>query len=106
MTPERVDKIATGILLGLAGIVGLVILSLLGYILAQGIPHISWHFLTSGAESFTAGGGIRDQLFNSLYLVVLTMLVSVPSPSARRFTSVSTPRITGAPACSGWRLKS
>lgn len=78
MTPERVDKIATGILLGLAGIVGLVILSLLGYILAQGIPHISWHFLTSGAESFTAGGGIRDQLFNSLYLVVLTMLVSVP----------------------------
>ncbi|MGN1280230.1 MAG: phosphate ABC transporter permease PstA [Limosilactobacillus sp.] len=78
MSPERVDKIATGVILGLAGAVGLVILGLLGYILAQGIPHISWHFLTSSAESFSAGGGIRDQLFNSLYLVVLTMLVSVP----------------------------
>ncbi|MGM9907011.1 phosphate ABC transporter permease PstA [Limosilactobacillus sp.] len=78
MSPERVDKIATRVILTLASIVGLIILGLLGYILAQGIPHISWHFLTSSAESFSAGGGIRDQLFNSLYLVVLTMIVSVP----------------------------
>lgn len=78
MSPERVDKIATRVILALASIVGLVILGLLGYILAQGIPHISWHFLTSSAESFSAGGGIRDQLFNSLYLVALTMIVSVP----------------------------
>lgn len=78
MNPERVDKVATGIILGLAGVVGLVILSLLIYILAMGIPNISWHFLTANAESFAAGGGIRDQLFNSLYLVLLTLIVSVP----------------------------
>lgn len=78
MRPERVDKIATGIILGLAGLVGVVILSLLIYILAMGLPHISWHFLTSSAESFTAGGGIRDQLFNSFYLVTLTLVVSIP----------------------------
>lgn len=78
MRPERVDKIATGIILGLAGLVGVVILSLLIYILAMGLPHISWHFLTSSAESFTAGGGIRDQLLNSFYLVILTLVVSIP----------------------------
>lgn len=78
MSPERIDKLATTIILGVAGLVGLVVLSLLIYILALGIPHISWHFLTSEAESFAAGGGIRDQLFNSLYLVVLTLIVSVP----------------------------
>lgn len=78
MRPERVDKIATGIILGLAGLVGVVILSLLIYILAMGLPHISWHFLTSSAESFTAGGGIRDQLFNSFYLVILMLVVSIP----------------------------
>lgn len=78
MNPERFDKVATGIILGLAGLVGLVILSLLIYILAMGIPNISWHFLTANAESFAAGGGIRDQLFNSLYLVILTLIVSVP----------------------------
>ena len=78
MNSERVDKVATGIILGLAGLVGLVILSLLIYILAMGIPNISWHFLTANAESFAAGGGIRDQLFKSLYLVLLTLIVSVP----------------------------
>ena len=78
MRPERVDKIATGIILGLAGLVGVVILSLQIYILAMCLPHISWHFLTSSAESFTAGGGIRDQLFNSFYLVILTLVVSIP----------------------------
>lgn len=78
MSPERVDRIATGVILGLAGLVGLVILSLLIYILAMGLPNISWHFLTANAESFAAGGGIRDQLFNSLYLVVLTLIVSIP----------------------------
>ena len=43
MSPERVDRIATGVILGLAGLVGLVILSLLIYILAMGLPNISWH---------------------------------------------------------------
>ena len=32
MSPERTDKLATIIILGLAGLVGLVILSLLAYI--------------------------------------------------------------------------
>lgn len=78
MHPEKIDKLATGIILSLAGLVGLIVLSLLAYILITGLPHISWEFLTTSAESFKAGGGIRDQLFNSLYLVVLTMLVSIP----------------------------
>ncbi len=66
------------IILTLTGLVGLVLFALLAYLLLSGIPHISWHFLTSSAESFRSGGGIRDQLFNSLYLVVLTLIVSIP----------------------------
>ena len=62
----------------MAGLVGLLSISFLAYLLAVGLPNVSWHFLFSPAESFKSGGGIRDQLFNSLYLVVLTMLVSVP----------------------------
>lgn len=78
MRPEKTDRLATIIILSLTGLVGLLILGLLSYLLATGLPNISWHFLTSGAESFKSGGGIRDQIFNSLYLVVLTMIVSVP----------------------------
>lgn len=78
MRAEKVDKIATAVVLSLAGLVGLLIISFLAYLLAVGLPNVSWHFLFSPAKSFKSGGGIRDQLFNSLYLVVLTMLVSVP----------------------------
>ena len=78
MRPEKVDRLATVIILTLTGLVGLVLFALLAYLLLSGIPHISWHFLTSSAESFRSGGGIRDQLFNSLYLVVLTLIVSIP----------------------------
>ncbi|MBF0601804.1 phosphate ABC transporter permease PstA [Limosilactobacillus oris] len=78
MRAEKVDKIATAVVLSLAGLVGLLIISFLAYLLVVGLPNVSWHFLFSPAESFKSGGGIRDQLFNSLYLVVLTMLVSVP----------------------------
>ena len=78
MNPQKSDRLATGVILFFAAIVSLIVLTLVVYLLAIGLPHVSWHFLTSSASSFTAGGGIRDQLFNSFYLVVLTLIVSVP----------------------------
>ncbi|MCM0595021.1 phosphate ABC transporter permease PstA [Weissella uvarum] len=78
MKPKTADKIATGVLYAIAGIVILILAALLGYILIQGVPHLSWHFLTAPATAFTAGGGIGIQLFNSLYLLLITMLLSFP----------------------------
>lgn len=78
MTAKNADKIATGVLRLIAGIIVLILASLLGYILVRGVPQISWHFLTSPSKAFAAGGGIGIQLFNSLYLLLLAMLISVP----------------------------
>ncbi|SUP53024.1 Phosphate transport system permease protein pstA [Weissella viridescens] len=78
MNAKTVDKIATAVLYAIAGIVILILAALLGYILIQGVPHLSWHFLTAPASAFTAGGGIGIQLFNSLYLLLITMLLSFP----------------------------
>lgn len=78
MNAKRVDKLMTGVLYLVAGIIVIILASLLGYILVRGIPHISWHFLTSPARSFEAGGGIGIQLFNSFYLLLLSMVISVP----------------------------
>ncbi|WP_179394360.1 phosphate ABC transporter permease PstA [Lacticaseibacillus absianus] len=78
MAPKKVDKLATVVLYTIAGVIIVILASLLGYILVQGVPHISWHFLTSPAKSFEAGGGIGIQLFNSFYLLLLSMLISVP----------------------------
>jgi phosphate ABC transporter, permease protein PstA len=72
------DRLATGIIYALVVTVVLILIAILGYILFNGVPDISWHFLTSDAQSFSAGGGIRDQLFNSLYLLILTIIVSLP----------------------------
>ena len=49
-----------------------------GYIIVTGLPYVNWTFLTTPADSMGMGGGIRDQLFNSLYLLVLTLIISVP----------------------------
>lgn len=78
MNPKRINNIATAVIYGLVGIVVLILLFLIGYILFNGVPYISWKFLTTPAQAFSAGGGIRDQLFNSLYLLVLTLLISFP----------------------------
>ncbi|MGN1294753.1 phosphate ABC transporter permease PstA [Weissella soli] len=78
LNAKRVDKIASTVLYGIAGFVVIVLAALLGFILYRGIPHLSWHFLTSPAKAFEAGGGIGIQLFNSFYLLLITMIISFP----------------------------
>ncbi|WP_424766889.1 phosphate ABC transporter permease PstA [Paenibacillus sp. sgz302251] len=78
MKPKTVDKIATAVIIGVAGFIVVLLAALLGFILIRGFGHISFDFLTSPPESISEGGGIGPQLFNSLFLLVLTMLITVP----------------------------
>lgn len=78
MKAKRNDKIATGVLYTVAGLIVLLLVALLGYILVRGVPYISWHFLTSPSKAYQSGGGIGIQLFNSLYLLLITMVISIP----------------------------
>lgn len=78
MNAKTANKIATIVLYSIASLVILLLAALLGFILIDGVPHLSWHFLTSPAKAFQAGGGIGVQLFNSFYLLLLTMLISLP----------------------------
>lgn len=78
MNAKKWDKIATLTLYTIAGIIVMILATLLIYILVQGLPHVSWHFLTTPAKAFQSGGGISIQLFNSFYLLILSMLISVP----------------------------
>ena len=48
------------------------------YILVKGLPHVSWSFLTGRSSSYEAGGGIGIQLYNSLFLLVITLIISIP----------------------------
>lgn len=78
MKAKTADKIATSIIIAVAALIVLVLAGLLGYILFRGIGHISFHFLTSAPETIRKGGGIGPQLFNSIFLLILTMIITIP----------------------------
>ncbi|KXT75292.1 Phosphate transport system permease protein PstA [Streptococcus sp. DD10] len=78
MHAKKVDKLATVILYTIAGIIVTILTSLILYILVRGLPHVSWSFLTGRSSSYQAGGGIGIQLYNSFFLLVITLIISVP----------------------------
>ncbi|HEM5146067.1 TPA: phosphate ABC transporter permease PstA [Streptococcus suis] len=78
MHAKKFDKLATGILYSIAGVIVVILTALILYILLRGLPHVSWDFLTSKSSSYKAGGGIGIQLYNSFFLLVVTLLISVP----------------------------
>ncbi len=75
---KRNNKIAMAAL-WFVGFLLLAILALcLGYILYKGLPVFSWDFLFGMSRDIDAGGGVGAQLFNTIYILFLSILVSVP----------------------------
>lgn len=78
MSARSLDKIATAFM-WLTGMVILGILVIfLGYMLIKGLPVLSWNFITGMPSDINAGGGVGPQLFNSFYILLLSMLFSIP----------------------------
>lgn len=78
MSAKAMDRIATVILMTFAVLIIGLLIGLIGFILTQGWHKLSLDFITSAPDLVNAGGGIGPQLFNSLYLLVLTMIISLP----------------------------
>ncbi|MFB9278044.1 phosphate ABC transporter permease PstA [Cohnella cellulosilytica] len=78
MSAKMANKIATAVIVAVAGLIVLVLAGLLGYIMIRGLGHISFDFLTSPPETIRRGGGIGPQLFNSVFLLFLTMIITIP----------------------------
>ncbi|ECR2370107.1 phosphate ABC transporter permease PstA [Listeria monocytogenes] len=78
MNVKTKDKIATGVFYAIAVLIVIILAGLLGYILVKGVPQLSWKFLTTPPHSFQAGGGIGPEIWNSFYMLVITMIISVP----------------------------
>lgn len=78
MNAKQFDKVMTAILYTIAGIIVTILAALILYILLRGLPHVSWHFLTGKSSSYEAGGGIGIQLYNSLFLLIITLIISLP----------------------------
>lgn len=76
------NSLMTGILWAAAlSMIGLLVF-FVGYILYLGAPVISWHFLTSPPSEVEAGGGIGPEIYNSFYILILTLLFTTPIATA------------------------
>ncbi|MCM3765289.1 phosphate ABC transporter permease PstA [Neobacillus niacini] len=78
MNSKAADRVATGVFVAIAIVIVTILVGLFFYIFVNGFKYISFDFLTSPSSNVRAGGGIRDQLFNSFYILFLTMLITVP----------------------------
>lgn len=78
MIARRMDKIWTAIFYIIASLVVLLLLFLLGEIIIKGWGFWDLDFLLGKPSNTQAGGGIGPQLFNSFYILVLTLIISVP----------------------------
>ncbi|AEF93260.1 phosphate ABC transporter, inner membrane subunit PstA [Desulfotomaculum nigrificans CO-1-SRB] len=78
MRAQTADKLATAFFYAGAGLVVIILVGLIGYILYHGASSIDWSFITSPPQNLSPGGGVGPQIFNSFYLLFLTMLITVP----------------------------
>ena len=72
------DRIATGVMLLLVGFLVVVLVVVVGAILIQGVPQLSWSFITSASSLTQPGGGVGPQLWCTLYLMVPVVAITVP----------------------------
>jgi phosphate transport system permease protein len=75
---EAANKIATVYFWAIGILIICILAWFLARILGAGLPHLSWKFVTGMPQELTAGGGVGPHLFNSFYILVLSMLFSAP----------------------------
>ena len=59
---------------------------IIGMVLVRGIPHISWKFLSTTASVLKKTDGILPAILNTLYVILLTLLIVLPLGVVRRST--------------------
>ena len=75
----RQDKLATGILTAIVCVVMAIVVAMVVYILVEGVSTlVQPGFLTQPARANGTEGGVVYQLFDSFYLLVITLVISVP----------------------------
>lgn len=78
LNPKISDKIATIVIYIIVSFIVLVLLSFIGYILYNGRVKLNLDFIIKSPTFMEAGGGIAPQLFNSFYLLFLSMAITLP----------------------------
>ncbi len=75
---KRQDWLFSGLGLLCMGIGIATLVALLATLAYEGLPHLTWKFLTSNASSIPARAGILTAIVGTLYVIAVTFVVAVP----------------------------
>ena len=61
-----------------AAVTAALTLFIVGYVLIQGVPHLSWEFVSTKPSYLTESIGILPDILNTVYIVIATLVVVIP----------------------------
>lgn len=75
---RRSEGLAKAILMGMTLCLVIPLVLIVGYLVVQAAPILSWDFLTSNPIRGMRAGGIWSPLLGTLYLVVISLVIATP----------------------------
>jgi phosphate transport system permease protein len=78
LSPNQAQCLAVTLMWALALVTIGVLLFIIFFILAQGLPHLSWEFLTQSPRSMGREGGIFPMVIGTLLVTGLAVLIAAP----------------------------
>ena len=78
LSRRNTERIAFGFIRAAAVIVLAILVIILGYIIINGLPALSWEFLTQPPKDLGRAGGIYPAIVGTLYLVAGAILIALP----------------------------
>ena len=78
ITPARTQRAAAIVLWTLAACTIGVLVFVVGFILARGLPHLTWGFLTESPRSMGREGGVLPMIVGTLWVTGLAVLIAAP----------------------------
>lgn len=79
LSKKKKDSLLYVVIYLCAAITFAILVGIIGYILINGLPHVSLEFLTSEYSAVKDGSkGILPMIINTMYIVFLSLLLSVP----------------------------
>ena len=71
-------RLMNALMLLAAGLTGALVLFLIGYVLAKGLPHITWELLSTKPSYLADRIGILPDILNTLYIMLASLVIVLP----------------------------
>ena len=76
---QRTELVAKCFFGGMAAAMVIPLLLIVGYVVVQGAPSLSWEFLTTNPRLGGIRGGLWSALVGTIYIVAISLCVSAPT---------------------------